>query len=194
MARNATGQPDGQAQADPEVIARLADDVVPTLIARLERSRLGELEVRQDGWRIRLRRNLGTDGATDQSAQAPARRSERKTERQTTDRTADGASDGRSGQLHAIDNAALEITSPGVGYFTPRDGVAAGLSVRGGDVIGFVEVLGVRHDVVAPEDARIIALEAEAGQAVEYGERLARLEKRSQRHDGAIKVEAEVSA
>nr|MBA3891696.1 hypothetical protein [Gemmatimonadaceae bacterium] len=33
----------------------LADDVVPALIARLEASGLGELEVRQGGWRVRLR-------------------------------------------------------------------------------------------------------------------------------------------
>ena len=64
--------------------------------------------------------------------------------------------------------------------------------MRGGDLIGHVDVLGVRQDVVAPEDALIVTLEAEPGQAVEYGERLARLEKRSARPDTAIKVEAEV--
>ena len=188
----ANGQPNGQAAADPEVMARLADEVVPTLIARLERSRLGEIEVRQDGWRIRLRRNLGADGV-DQAVSAPARR-DRKTERPTTDRPADGTADSRSPQLHPVDRAALEITSPAVGYYTPRDGIAAGASVRGGDVIGHIDVLGVRHDVVAPEDALIVTLEAEAGQAVEYGERLAKLERRSARPDAAIKVQAEVTA
>ena len=187
------GQPNGQAPADPDVIARLADEVVPTLIARLERSRLGEIEVRQDGWRIRLRRNLAAEGA-EHTASAATRRSDRKTDRPTADRPADGSADSRSPQLHPVDRAALEITSPGVGYFTPRDGIAAGANVRGGDVVGYVDVLGVRHDVVAPEDALIVTLEAEAGQAVEYGERLAKLEKRSARPDTAIKVEAEVRA
>jgi predicted deacylase len=55
-------------------------------------------------------------------------------------------------------------------------------------------MLGVRHDVVTPEDGLIIAFDAEAGQAVEYGERLAKLEKRSGRPETAIKVEAEVTA
>jgi biotin carboxyl carrier protein len=187
------GQPNGQAAADPDVIARLADEVVPTLIARLERSRLGEIEVRQDGWRIRLRRNLGKDGS-DLTVSAPARRSDRKTDRPTADRPADGAAESRSPQLHPVDQLALEITSPAVGYFTPRDGIAAGSSVRGGDLIGHVDMLGVRHDVVAPEDSLIVALEVAPGQAVEYGERLARLEKRSARADTAIKVEAEVTA
>ncbi len=183
------GRPNGQAPADPDVIARLADEVVPTLIARLERSRLGEIEVRQDGWRVRLRRNLGAAGA-EQTASVPARRSDRK----TADRPADGAADSRSSQLRPVDQSALEITSPAVGYFTPRDGITAGSNVRGGDLIGHVDVLGVRHDVVAPEDALIVTLEAAPGQAVEYGERLARLEKRSARPDTAIKVEAEVRA
>ena len=40
-------------------IARLTDEVVPTLIERLARSHLGEIEVRQDGWRVRLRRGPG---------------------------------------------------------------------------------------------------------------------------------------
>ena len=187
------GQPNGQAAADPDVIARLADEVVPTLIARLERSRLGEIEVRQDGWRIRLRRNLGADGA-EHASSAPARRSDRKADRPTADRPADGAADSRSPQLRSVDHMAVEITSPAVGYFTPRDGIAAGSSVRGGDVFGHVDVLGVRHDVVAPEDALIVTLEAEPGQAVEYGERLAKLEKRSARPETAIRVEAEVRA
>lgn len=189
MARSSNGQPSGPPAAGPDVIARLADEVLPTLVARLERSRLGEIEVRQDGWRIRLRRNLsGTDG-TDQAAPNPVRRSERK-----ADRPADGAGDGRSVQLHSVDRPGVDVTSPAVGYFTPRDGVAAGSSVRGGDVIGYVEMLGVRHDVVTPDDALIISLEAEPGQAVEYGERLAKLEKRTGRPETAIKVEAEVTA
>jgi biotin carboxyl carrier protein len=185
----ANWQPNGQAPVDPEVIARLADEVVPTLIARLERSRLGEIEVRQDGWRIRLRRNMTASDGADHAATVPAKRSDRK-----ADRPAESAGDGRSAQLHAVERPGVDVTSTAVGYFTPRDGVQAGSSVRGGDLIGYVEMLGVRHDVVAPEDGLIVSLEAEPGQAVEYGERLARLEKRSGRPDTAIRVEAEVTA
>jgi biotin carboxyl carrier protein len=193
VARSQNAQPNGQAPLGPDVIARLADDVVPTLIGRLERSRLGEIEVRQDGWRIRLRRNLAPTDGSDQAAAAPARRSDRKPDRPSTDRPADPYADGRAAQIHSIDRSAVEITSPAVGYFLPRDSLAVGVNVRGGDVIGYVDVLGVRHDVVAPEDALIVALDAESGQAVEYGERLARLERRSGRPDTAIRVAAEVT-
>jgi len=188
------GQANGEATVGPDVIARLADDVLPTLVARLERSRLGEIEVRQDGWRVRLRRNLVAADGADQPVAASARRAERKVDRSTADRPTDSAADGRLQPLHPVDRGAVEITSPGVGYFLPREGAAVGTSVRGGDVIGHVDVLGVRHDVVAPEDALLVALEAQSGQAVEYGQLLARLERRSARPDTAIRVEAEVTA
>jgi len=53
---------DGQVE-DRATIARLADEVVPQLIERLTKSSLGELEVRENGWRIRLRRPVA-DGAS----------------------------------------------------------------------------------------------------------------------------------
>jgi hypothetical protein len=37
-------------------IAQLAGDLLPALIARLDASDLGELEVRGEGWRVRLRK------------------------------------------------------------------------------------------------------------------------------------------
>jgi biotin carboxyl carrier protein len=42
-------------------------------------------------------------------------------------------------------------------------------------VIGHVDVLGVRQEVVAGIDGTVTAIEVEAGQAVEYGEPIARV-------------------
>ena len=42
--------------ADHAAIDRLASELLPALIAKLGATGLGELEVRQDGWRVRLRR------------------------------------------------------------------------------------------------------------------------------------------
>jgi hypothetical protein len=47
-----------QAAENRALIARLSEEVVPSLIERLTNSELGELEVRESGWRIRLRRPL----------------------------------------------------------------------------------------------------------------------------------------
>jgi biotin carboxyl carrier protein len=41
---------------DHAAMGRLADDLLPELIGRLAATGLGEIEVREDGWRIRLRR------------------------------------------------------------------------------------------------------------------------------------------
>jgi biotin carboxyl carrier protein len=42
--------------ADHAAIDRLADELLPALIAKLGATGLGELEVREGGWRVRLRR------------------------------------------------------------------------------------------------------------------------------------------
>src|SRR4029450_7881121 len=57
-------------------------------------------------------------------------------------------------------SASLIATSPGVGYYATRDGIATGSQVRSGDVLAHVDVLGVRQGVVAPGDgivARLVA-------------------------------------
>jgi len=145
-------------------IARLTDEVVPTLIERLAKSDLGELEVRQDGWRIRLRRG-STELAPDGHA-APTQLPHKP-----------------SAVTHVSDSHPLrresargQVTSPAVGYFVPRDGVAVGSRLRAGDLIGAVDVLGVRQEVVSPIDGVLKVLEAESGQAVEYGQPIGRVE------------------
>ena len=45
--------------ADHAGIARLAEDLLPALIAKLSTTQLGELEVREGDWQVRLRRPYG---------------------------------------------------------------------------------------------------------------------------------------
>jgi pyruvate/2-oxoglutarate dehydrogenase complex dihydrolipoamide acyltransferase (E2) component len=67
-------------------------------------------------------------------------------------------------------------TSPAVGVFQPRREMTAGTRVRSGDRIGIVDVLGVPQEVVAPVDGVIGASYVQAGEAVEYGQELIRIE------------------
>jgi acetyl-CoA carboxylase biotin carboxyl carrier protein len=145
-------------------IARLAEEVVPTLIERLAKSDLGELEVRQDGWRIRLRRapeEVAHDGHAGpaQAAHKPS-------------------AVAHAGDPHPPrrEPPRGQVTSPAVGYFTPRDGIAVGVKLRAGDLIGVVDVLGVRQEVVSPSDGVLTALDVESGQAVEYSQPIGRVE------------------
>ncbi len=130
-------------------LTRLADEILPALIARLDVSDLGELEVRHDGWRVRLRRSLEPSPA---SGGSPA---------------------GSAGAGHTpAPEAPRGATSPAVGYHIPNERTPVGRKVASGDVLGWVEVLGVRQEVVSPRDGVVGRYLAEAGQAVEYGQEL----------------------
>jgi biotin carboxyl carrier protein len=159
----------------PAVLSRLADELLPTLIARLEHSHLGELEVRQDGWRVRLRRAALTGDDAGAAAAGAARRVERRPERASAERP-EQAADGRPQPLRTVDEGRLVVAAPAVGYYVPRDGLAVGASLRAGDLVGYVDVLGVRQDVAAPADGLLAGFEVEPGEAVEYGQPVARLE------------------
>jgi biotin carboxyl carrier protein len=51
-----TGRSPEDRRTDHEAIERLAAEVLPALVARLAASSLGEVEVREDDWRVRIRR------------------------------------------------------------------------------------------------------------------------------------------
>jgi biotin carboxyl carrier protein len=146
-------------------IARLTDEVMPTLIERLTRSDLGEIEVRQDGWRVRLRRGSG-------EAVGPAAHAAPQSASQPHKPAAVAHADAQPRR----EDARGQVSSPAVGYFTPRDGVAVGSKLRKGDLIGVVDMLGVRQDVVSPLDGVLKALDVESGQAVEFGQAVGRME------------------
>jgi oxaloacetate decarboxylase (Na+ extruding) subunit alpha len=141
---------DGEAAID---LDGLTSEIVPALIARLRASRLAELEVRSDGWRVRLRRDLRTP-----------RRSAR-----------GHAGDGHPGTELEGDPAGA-ARSPAVGYFSPVRGLVVGQVVAAGDSLGSVDVLGIAQEVTAPLGGVVSAVLAEAGQAVEYGQVLAEID------------------
>lgn len=57
--RASQGAADASRLADHAGIARLTEDLLPALIAKLSTTQLGELEVREGEWHIRLRRPYG---------------------------------------------------------------------------------------------------------------------------------------
>jgi acetyl-CoA carboxylase biotin carboxyl carrier protein len=144
------GRPDGAG-----VDAILAD-VVPALAARLRASRLAELEVRTADWRIRIRRDVEGQPAPSRAAPAKPGLHIR----------------GGSALSAATDDDAGAARSPAVGYFLPSAMAEIGRTVRIGDLLGHVEMLGIRHEVPAPVDGVVIRALAAANQAVEYGQPL----------------------
>jgi biotin carboxyl carrier protein len=178
--------------ADHAAIERLADDLVPALIAKLSASGLGEIEVGEDRWTIRVRRPA--DGASSLNRRASERASRAqpghtghghppagfeghrggRSGHGSTNGSTPAASDGAPAHRDAGPAAGHRTvaTSPAVGVFQPRSELTPGTRVRRGDRHGAVDVLGIPQEVVAPSDGILGASLAEAGQAVEYGQDL----------------------
>jgi biotin carboxyl carrier protein len=163
-----------QTRRNHAAISHLADDLLPALIAKLAASGLGEIEVREGGWKARLRMPAAADAgrriaaraqesATARGSAGHARPEER--DRRLRPEPPDVEEPGR-----------VSAKSPAVGIYQPRRDLAVGMRVRAGDRIGTVNVLGVGQDVVAPVDGVIGSSLAEAGEAVEYGQELVRVE------------------
>jgi biotin carboxyl carrier protein len=57
--RSTTGRSDAARRADHAGIAKLTEDLLPALMAKLGSTNLGELEVREGDWTVRLRRPYG---------------------------------------------------------------------------------------------------------------------------------------
>jgi biotin carboxyl carrier protein len=186
------GAPEVPTAADSAAISRLIDEIMPLLIARFRAGRMGELEVRRAGWHVRVRRPADelapmAGAATAHGADAGRRSRGASSGQISAGSTGGGSTVGLSavgpgrpadghGAAPATAGASLIACSPGVGYFATRESIATGSQVRSGDVLGHVDVLGVRQEVVAPGDGIVARWLAEAGEAVEYGQDLVRLE------------------
>jgi biotin carboxyl carrier protein len=185
-------------------IGKVADQLLPALIARLAASDLGELEVAEKGWRIRLRRDLTVPRESDRTSASPSAHTGGHTpihsgghtggQSGSSSRGAGGSHDqsgagggaggpgagGSGGSGANLANRSSVVrraaVSPGVGYFTPRDGLATGQAVRSGDVLGAIDVLGVAQQVIAPSDGVVGRILASTGEAVEYGQELVRID------------------
>ena len=197
--------PDARA-ADHAAIAGSIDELLPTLITKLGATGLAELELREDGLRVRLRRPPDGTVAHDRRAGDRAARERPRGGAAAPGPGAHGPGghgpglaavgpgrDGRGGreaiaahhgdERHAggrdgagQDQDRLVATSPAVGIYHPRAEARAGTRVRAGDRLGTVDMLGIPQEVVAPADGLIGASLVDPGDAVEYGQDLVVIE------------------
>ena len=186
-------------EADHAGIARLTEELLPALIAKLGTTHLGELEVREGDWHVRLRRPYGTAPGEGRRASDKASRSQPGHEGHGHGRAApegyrgarggggasgvtagtgaaSASSNGTGADEPPVDRSRAIATSPAVGIFQPGSRAASGTRVRAGDSLGSINVLGVPQDVLAPVDGIVGSTLVEAGMAVEYGQDLIRLE------------------
>ncbi len=188
---------------DGRTIERLTEETLPALIGRLDASSLGELEVRKGTWRVRLRRSAAPAptpralrwGRRATDVDPPVRRDAPGVPQAAADSAPKQADAGVSatsgngtgpvpltpvgpGRERAVPRelGRRTATSPAVGYYLPLDEVTPGRRVRSGDVIGHVDVLGVRVEVASPSDGVVGRVLAQSGEAVEYGQELLRID------------------
>ncbi len=149
-----------------EQVRRAADELIPQLTQRLVAHGLGEIEVRSGDLRIRV---SAAPTASASVAAAPVGVAASLQAASVAAGTASAPSAGAAPGSHGVLSAA-------VGYFIFGEGLGPGLRVEKGDQLGFVEVLGVHHDVRAPRRGTVRNLVTETGEAVEYGQTLIELE------------------
>jgi biotin carboxyl carrier protein len=186
--------------ADHAAIDRLAEELLPALAAKLAASGLGEIEIGEDDWTVRVRRPGDSTSAQARRSGDRASRSQpghaghghppggfegHRSARETKPvggaaAGSNGSSPG-SGEGSGLQNGRGDgpgdthravATSPAVGVFQPRPEAKPGSRVRSGDRLGAVDMLGIAQDVIAPADGILGASLVEAGQAVEYGQEL----------------------
>ncbi len=159
---------------DHASIERLTTELLPSLMAKLAATGLGELEVREGAWKVRLRRPVGG------SREPKAERSGRSAGGHAHAGVGSALTpvgpgreerDGRDGHA-GVDSRRVVVTSPAVGVFGSRAEARTGTRVRVGDRLGGIDVLGVAQAVVAPVDGVVGASLVESGDAVEYGQEL----------------------
>jgi acetyl-CoA carboxylase biotin carboxyl carrier protein len=152
---------------DKQLIRELAD--------LLEETGLTEIEVEQDGKRVRVARGvnltttLTTDSTPRESREPPARPA-------ATNRPAP-----RSEETIVHPGT---VTSPMVGtaYRSPEPGappfVEVGTRVAAGQTLLIIEAMKTMNQIPSPRAGTVIAILVEDGQPVEYGEPLAVIEQR----------------
>jgi biotin carboxyl carrier protein len=166
-------QIDARVSRDHKAISDLAEDLLPALIAKLAASGLGEIEVREGPWKARLRKPAGAARSSTHGAQHAA---DGHAPHPLATVRGQGDDRGRAELKPEPEELPILAASPAVGVFFPRKDLAVGMQVRAGERLGAVDVLGVREDVVAPVDGVIGTSMVEAGEAVEYGQGLVRIE------------------
>jgi biotin carboxyl carrier protein len=170
-----TARAAAERSADHAAIDRLAAELLPALIVKLASTGLGELEVREGTWKVRLRRPTSATTRERRPADRSGRGGAGHASHPGVGLTPVGPGrdgrDGRDGHAGA-DSRRVVATSPAVGIFQPRPDVRQGSPVRAGDRLGNVDMLGVAQEVVSPADGVVGSSLVEPGDAVEYGQEL----------------------
>ena len=152
---------------DKQLIRELAD--------LLEETGLTEIEVEQEGKRVRVARgvNLTTTLTTDGGSSEP---------REPAARTAANNRSAPKAEETAVHPGTVTSPMVGTAYRSPEPGappfVEVGSRVAAGQTLLIIEAMKTMNQIPSPRAGTVIAILVEDGQPVEYGEPLAVIEPR----------------
>lgn len=144
---------------------------IKELIEVFNKSEISKLRIKQEPFEIALEKNTATSIIAQPTLPTPATTAPQAPSAESTQSTPSSASSGDF------------ILSPMVGtfYYCPSPGAApyvkVGDTIKKGQTIGIVEAMKIMNEIEAEFDCKIIAIEANDAQPVEFGSKLVKVEK-----------------
>jgi acetyl-CoA carboxylase biotin carboxyl carrier protein len=147
-------------------------DTLKQILDLVREHELSELEVEQNGVRLKVRKDAPTAGrVVSQAVSVAAGQS-------GTPAVETAAPPALPLTLEATDIELAVVKSPIVGTFyrSPEPGAAAfvdvGATVKKGQVLCIIEAMKLMNEIDSEYDGEIVTVYVESGQSVQYGERL----------------------
>jgi acetyl-CoA carboxylase biotin carboxyl carrier protein len=141
------------------------ESLIRGLAALLDETNLTEIELEQQGTRIRITRNVVVAATAPVASAALAGTP-----------ASGGSSENASGAISADSPGAVKSPMVGTAYRSPEPGAPAfaevGATVQKGQTIMIIEAMKTMNHIPAPSSGTVKAILVENGQPVEYGEPL----------------------
>ena len=144
---------------------------IKELIEVFNKSEISKLRIKQEPFEIALEKNTATSIIAQPTLPTPATTAPQAPSAESTQSAPSSASSGDF------------ILSPMMGtfYYCPSPGAApyvkVGDTIKKGQTIGIVEAMKIMNEIEAEFDCKIIAIEANDAQPVEFGSKLVKVEK-----------------
>jgi acetyl-CoA carboxylase biotin carboxyl carrier protein len=146
---------------------------VKQLLGLVREHELSELEIEQDGWRLKIRREAAPAPAALPPAATPAAVVAAAA---PVPRPAEAGTPGTAPDTGEVELAVVKSPIVGTFYRAADPGspafVEVGSAVKKGQVLCIIEAMKLMNEIDSEYDGEIASIYVENGQAVQYGERL----------------------
>jgi acetyl-CoA carboxylase biotin carboxyl carrier protein len=150
-------------------------DTLKQILDLVREHDLSELEVEQDGLRLKIRKDSAVVHAVPAAPPAPLRSSDGNSTMPSSLSSSQAPSDLDAGDSE-IELAVVKSPIVGTFYRSPEPGAAAfaevGATVKKGQVLCIIEAMKLMNEIDSEYDGEVVSVYVESGQSVQYGERL----------------------